>query len=236
MPPARTTAPAPSRMRAAALGCQTRMHAAAFIRLAVVRAAALIRPTRVRAAALGRLARIAPVAPAWLALALPLLALPLLAAAHGPELELPSFDHLQQKAISSVNISIGSFMLGLAGNLVDDHDKEAAELKKTLLGLKSVQVRSFQFNSDNVYSQSDVESVRSQLSGPGWNRLVQVRDRNKNEAVDVYLAMDNHTVTGVAIIVSDPRKFTILNVVGSVDLDQIAKLRQTFEPKDTQTP
>lgn len=192
MPPARTTAPAPTRMRA--------------------------------------------VAPAWLALALPLLALPLLAAAQGPQLELPSFDNLQQKAISSVNLSIGSFMLSLAGNLVDDRDKEAAELKKTLLGLKSVQVRSFQFNSDNVYSQSEVEAVRSQLSGPGWNRLVQVRDRNKNEAVDVYLAMDNHTVTGVAIIVSDPRKFTILNVVGSVDLDQIAKLRRTFEPKDTQTP
>ena len=169
-------------------------------------------------------------APARLALALPPLLLPLLATAQGPELKLPSFDNLQQKAAASVNVTIGSFLLGLVGNLADEHDKEAAELKKTLLGLKSVQVRSFQFNSDYAYSQSDVESVRSQLSGPGWNRLVQTRDRNKNEAVDVYLSMDNHTVKGVAIIVSDPRKFTIVNVVGSVDLDQIAKLRQTFEP------
>jgi hypothetical protein len=223
MPPTRMTALAPTRLPVAVL-----MRA----------------PARTHARnPFAALARTAPFAPAWLGLALPLLMLPLLASAQGPQLELPTFDNLQQKAISSVNLSIGSFMLGLAGNLVDDHDKEAAELKKTLLGLKSVQVRSFQFNSDNVYSQSDVEAVRSQLSGPGWNRLVQVRDRNKNEAVDVYLAMDNHTVTGVAIIVSDPRKFTILNVVGSVDLDQIAKLRQTFEPgrpigqpKDTQTP
>ena len=168
-------------------------------------------------------------APAHLALALPLLLLPLLAAAQGPELKLPSFDNLQQKAVASVNVTIGSFLLGLVGNLADNHDQEAAQLKQTLLGLKSVQVRSFQFNSDYAYSQSDVESVRSQLSGPGWNRLVQTRDRNKNEAVDVYLSMDNHTVKGVAIIVSDPRKFTIVNVVGAVDLDQIAKLRQTFE-------
>jgi hypothetical protein len=148
-------------------------------------------------------------APAWLALALPLLA-----CAQGPELKLPSFDNLQQKAVSSANISLGSFMLSLAGNP----------------GLKSVQVRSFEFNSDYVYSKADVEAVRAQLTAPGWSRLVQTRDRDKNEAVDVYLAMDNHTVTGVAIIVSDPRKFTIVNVVGAVDLDQINKLRQTFEP------
>ena len=164
-------------------------------------------------------------APAWLALALPLLA-----CAQGPELKLPSFDNLQQKALTSVNVSIGSFMLGMAGHLLDDDDAQTLELKKTLAGLKSVQVRSFEFNSDNAYSQSDVDSVRAQLSAPGWSRLVQTRDRDKNEAVDVYLAMDDHTVTGLAIIVSDPRKFTIVNVVGAVDLNQISKLRQTFEP------
>jgi hypothetical protein len=165
-------------------------------------------------------------APAWLAL----LALPLLARAQGPELKLPTFDNLQQKALTSVNVSIGSFMLGMAGHLLEDDDAQTRELKKTLAGLKSVQVRSFEFNSDNAYSQSDVDSVRAQLSAPGWSRLVQTRDRDKNEAVDVYLAMDDHTVTGIAIIVSDPRKFTIVNVVGAVDLNQITKLRQTFEP------
>ena len=187
-------------------------------------------PARRPLTALARQARIAPIAPPWLALALPLLMLPVLARAEGPELELPSFDSLQQKAVSSVNVTLGSFMLGLAGNLVEVQNKEAAELKKTLLGLKSVQVRSYRFNTDFVYSKSDVDAVRSQLTGPGWNRLVQTRDRNKNEAVDVYLAMDNHTITGVAIIVSDPREFTIVNVVGTVDVEQINKLRQTFEP------
>ena len=163
-------------------------------------------------------ARTTALAPDWLALALPLLMLPVLARAEGPQLELPSFENLQQKAVSSVNVTLGSFMLGLAG------------LEKTLLGLKSVQVRSYRFNTDFVYSKADVDAVRSQLTGPGWNRLVQTRDRNKDEAVDVYLAMDNHTIKGVAIIVSDPREFTIVNVVGTVDVEQINKLRQTFEP------
>ena len=156
------------------------------------------------------------------------LTLPLLASAQPAELKIPSFDDLQHKAIDSVNITIDSTILGLAGHFMDASDPETSQLKQTLSGLKSVQVRSFRFNSDFAYSKSDIDSVRAQLSAPGWSRLMQVRDHNKNEDVDVYLAMDNHTVTGVAIITSDQRKFTIVNVVGTVDMNQIAQLQKAF--------
>jgi hypothetical protein len=171
-----------------------------------------------------------------------ILTLPLLADAQVPELKIPSFDELQHKAIDSVNITIDSTLLGLAGHFMDDSDPNSAELKKTLAGLKSVQVRSFRFDSDFAYSKSDIDSVRAQLAGPGWSRLVQVRDHNKNEAVDVYLALDQHIIKGVAIITSDPRKFTIVNVVGTVDTSQIAQLQKAFAsdehnaPSWTQTP
>ena len=171
-----------------------------------------------------------------------ILTLPLLASAQVPALKIPSFDELQHKAIDSVNITIDSTLLGLAGHFMDDSDPNSAELKKTLSGLKSVQVRSFRFDSDFVYSKSDIDSVRAQLTGPGWSRLVQVRDHNKNEAVDVYLALDQHIIKGVAIITSDPRKFTIVNVVGTVDVNQIAQLQKAFTSDEhntyswTQTP
>ena len=156
------------------------------------------------------------------------LALPVLAAAQTAELKIPAFEDLQHKAVDSVNITLDSMILGLAGNFMNDADPNTDQLKKTLHGLKSVQIRSFRFDSDFVYSKSDIDSVRTQLAGPGWSRLVQVRDRNKNEDVDVYLAMDQHVVKGVAIITSDPRKFTIVNVVGTVDMDQIARLQKAF--------
>ena len=157
-----------------------------------------------------------------------ILTLPLLASAQIPDLKIPAFEELQHKAIDSVNITIDSTLLGLAGYFINDSEPNSAELKKTLSGLKSVQVRSFRFDSDFAYSQSDIDSVRAQLSGPGWSRLVQVRDHNKNEAVDVYLALDQHIIKGVAIISSDPRKFTIVNVVGTVDVNQIAQLQKAF--------
>jgi len=157
------------------------------------------------------------------------LALPLLAMAEGPELKLPPFEDLQQRAVDTVDVTFGPGPLSVMGLLIDDSDKDAASLRKAMAGLKSVRVRSFRFNSDFEYSKADIDAVRAQLTGPGWKQLLQTRDQEKNEAVDVYLAMNDHKITGIAIIASDPRKFTIVNAVGSLDLDQVAKLRKNFE-------
>jgi hypothetical protein len=152
--------------------------------------------------------------------------LPILAAAQSPQLNLPSFTALQQKATESVDITIGSLALGLMSALMDEHDRDSADIKKVVKGLKSVQVRNYQFDSDFAYSKADIDVVRAQLSTPGWTQLAQVHDRKKNEDVDVYVALDNHKVTGFAVIASEPRAFTIVNIVGAVDLAQVVSLQQ----------
>ena len=163
-----------------------------------------------------------------LAAALACLVLPVLAAAQDAQLKLPSFADLKDKAAKSVDITIGSSLLGFMGWMMDDHDKDSAELKKTITGLKSVQIRSYQFTSDFAYSRADVDAVRAQLSGPGWSQLIKVHDQHKNEDVDIYIALDKQTVKGLAIIAANRREFTILNIAGSVAVEQIAKLRETF--------
>lgn len=152
--------------------------------------------------------------------------LPIFAVAQSPELKLPSFAGLQQKATESVDITMGSTALGLMGALMDDHDQDSADVKKAIKALKTVQVRNYQFDSDFAYSKSDIDAVRSQLAGPVWSQLAQVHDRKKNEDVDVYVALDNHKVTGLAVIASEPREFTIVNIVGAVDLEQVASLQR----------
>jgi Domain of unknown function (DUF4252) len=158
--------------------------------------------------------------------ALACLGLPLLAGAQSPELKLPSFASLQQKATESVDITIGSLALGIMSRLIDNDDEDSADVKKALKRLKAVQIRSYQFASDFAYSTADIEAVRSQLSGPGWTPLTQVHDRKKNEDVDIYVALDAQKITGFAIISTEPREFTILNIVGAVDLKQFAKLQK----------
>ena len=164
-------------------------------------------------------------------LALATLALPLLASAAEPlgQLNLPSFTGLQSKASEVVDITLGTWPLALASKFMNADNPEDAEVKKVLSGIKSIAVRSYEFDSDFVYSKEDVDAVRKQLSTPDWTHLAQVRKRNKAQEVDVYIALTDDQAKGFAIVASEPRKFTILNIVGSIDLEQIAKLQHHMD-------
>src|SRR5690348_18157454 len=112
-------------------------------------------------------------APGWLA-GIACLALPILANAQSPQLTLPSFESLRLRATESVDLTLGALPLHLAAWLMDDHDQDSAEVKKTVKAVKSLQIRSYKFDSDVAYPQAVIDAVRSQLSRPGWTRLVQV--------------------------------------------------------------
>src|SRR4051812_30233400 len=93
-------------------------------------------------------------------LALATLALPLLASAAEPigQLHLPSFSGLQSKASEVVDITLSSFPLALASKFMNSDNPEDAEIKKVIAGIKSIAIRSYEFDSDFVYSKDDVEA------------------------------------------------------------------------------
>jgi hypothetical protein len=123
-----------------------------------------------------------------------------------------------------VNISLNPWLLRTVAAFMDDSDADEAATRKLLAGIKSVEVRSYEFAGDFAYSAADVDAVRQQLSAPGWSRLVQVHDTKKNEDVDIYLLIENGRTEGFALIASEPRQFTILNIVGSFNLEDLPAL------------
>jgi hypothetical protein len=149
-----------------------------------------------------------------------------------PELKIPDFSHLRQKAVDSVDMTLDGFLLRIARKFAkadaNNDDPEAAAAASFLEGIKSVRVRNFTFDEDGAYSKADVDSVRKQLSSPGWSALVQVHRNDPQEDVDVYVNMDGDQVKGLAVIASEPREFTIVNIVGSVDVDKIGRLEGQF--------
>ena len=140
-------------------------------------------------------------------IALACLLLPRLGAAQDAKLKLPEFRSLAGKATESVNISLSPWLLHMAGSFIDDKDE----------------VRSYQFASDNAYSAADIDSVRSQLVG--WSQIMQVHHREKSEDVDMYVLIENNVTKGFALIASQPREFTIINIVGSISIDDLPKLQ-----------
>ena len=164
--------------------------------------------------------------------ALACLLLPGWGAAHDATLILPDFSPLAGKATESVNVSLNPWLLRIAAACMDDNDPDGAATKKLLSGIKSIEVRNYTFATDFAYSASDIDAVRRQLAGPGWSQLVQVHDAKKNENVDIYLSIENNQTRGFALIASEPRQFTIINIVGSISVDDLPRLeRQLHLPK-----
>jgi hypothetical protein len=158
---------------------------------------------------------------------LSLLGSPAVAAPPG-SLKLPEFDSLTDKAIDSVSINLDTSLLGMAAGFLDEHKPEDAAVKELIAGLKGIYVKSYTFDKDFAYPETDVDSVRKQLAAPGWQQLVKVRSGKEHAKVDIYVCVDQGRANGLAIISSEPREFTIVNIVGSIDLQKLHQLEGRF--------
>jgi hypothetical protein len=145
--------------------------------------------------------------------------------AASPELELPDFQELRGKAVDSVDITLDGFLMRIARKFARNSDDQDLQL---LSDIKSLRVRNFTFDSDGAYSRSDVESVRRQLRAPGWSQIVSAHKRADEEDVDVYLCADGDKILGLAVVASEPRSFTVVNIIGSIDVDKLARLEGQF--------
>ena len=152
----------------------------------------------------------------------------LASAAPNPKLAMPEFSGLAQKASESVTITLDPTLLSMAGRFLDGNDPQDAATKEIIKGLRGIYVRSYTFDQDAEYAQSDIDAVRSQLSAPGWNRLVQTHSRKTHANVDIYIMIDHDQAVGLALIASEPRQFTIVNIIGAIDLDKLHKLEGQF--------
>jgi hypothetical protein len=144
------------------------------------------------------------------------------------QLKLPNFDSLADKASESVTITLDPALLGLAARFLDPQDPNDAAAREAIAGIKGIYVRSYKFEVDFAYPKADVDMVRKQLSAPGWQRLVEVRNSKEQQQVDIYMLVEQERANGLAIIASKPREFTIVNIVGSVDMRKLHELEGRF--------
>ena len=142
-------------------------------------------------------------------------------------LELSSLDHLAAKASQSVDVNIDERLMRLAAKAFSDKDADEREIKKLLVGVKGIYVKSFEFDSDGQFTAADVEAIRVQVRGPGWTRLVNVTSKKEGN-VEVYLLMVGEDIGGLAVLSSEDRELTVVNIVGPVDLEKLAKLEGQF--------
>jgi len=154
---------------------------------------------------------------------LAVLAPALVAKAQDSRIQMGSLDHLAVKASQTVDVNIDERLMRMAARVFSDKKEDEREVKQLIANLKGIYVRSFEFETDGQFAAADVEAIRTQLRGPGWTRLVNVTSK-KEGMLEVYLLFNAEQIGGLAVLHTDDRELTVVNIVGPVDLDKLAKL------------
>jgi hypothetical protein len=136
------------------------------------------------------------------------------------------FPDLADRATEVVDVTLDASMLKMAAKFLSGTDADERNVREMIGGLEGIYVRSYEFAKEGEYDHSLIDKVKSQL-GPSWKPLVTVRSKSK-ENVSIMADMHGEKVTGLIIIATEPREFTIVNINGPIDIDRLASLSGQF--------
>jgi Domain of unknown function (DUF4252) len=134
---------------------------------------------------------------------------------------------LGARASEKVDVTLDGNMLQLAAKFLSDGKSDEAQVKKLIAGLKSIYVRSFEFEKEGEYNPADVEAVRTQFRAPAWSRIVSTQGKTENSEVFVRTDKDGK-LGGLAVIAVEPKEVTIVSIAGAIDPEQLGALSGKF--------
>jgi hypothetical protein len=145
--------------------------------------------------------------------------------AAGGRLRLDSLERLAPKATETVNVELDGFLIKFAGSILSNEDADERAVKELISGLKGVYIRSYEFKSGGEFSEGDIAGIREQLRAPGWSRIIGVKSLGVEfDDAEVYVATSGGRVEGLALLDIEPMEVTVINIVGTLDLDKLKKL------------
>jgi hypothetical protein len=151
--------------------------------------------------------------------------------AQNPRIQTANLDYLAAKASQTVDVNIDERVMQLTARFLSSKDPDEASVKELVNGLKGIYVKSFEFDKEDEYSQADLESIRSQLRNAAWNKIVNVSSKREG-SVEVYLMSTGSLISGLAVLATDPKEITVVNIIGPVDLEKLTKLEGQFGVPD----
>jgi len=132
------------------------------------------------------------------------------------------WDKLAAKATEKVDLNLEGPMLEMASKFLSNDKEDEAAVKKLVQGLKGVYVKTFEFDKEGQFSESDLNDIRTQLRGPGWSTMMDMRDHG--ESVSIYLRSDGKQTLGMAVLAAEPRELTFVQIDGPIDPSTLGSL------------
>lgn len=156
-----------------------------------------------------------------------LLALPMVLRAQDIKLP-PDVEKLSAKAKETVEVNMDGPMLRWASKFLSAEDPDEQKAAKLVANLKGIYVHSFEFDKEGAYSAAEVEALREQFRSPVWSRVVGVRSEHDGDNVDIFFRLEDERMAGIVIIAAEAKELTLVDIVGPIEVDQLADLGGQF--------
>ena len=144
------------------------------------------------------------------------------------KLQLDQLDVLANRAIETVDVKLDEHLMATTAKFFSGKEADDAEIRDLIKNVKGIYVKSFTFEKENEYSVAEVNSVMSQLRGGGWDKIVAVTSKKDGDNVEVYLMSVGDQIAGLAVVSIEAKEFTVVNIVGPINLEKLTQLEGSF--------
>jgi hypothetical protein len=135
-------------------------------------------------------------------------------------------DRLAAQASNKVDLSLSGPLLQFAAKFLDDKDPDEGKVRKLIVGLDGIYVKCYSFKTPNTWTDADLETIRRHLRAPEWSRIINFS--GDDGSGEIYVRSVDKKPTGVAILATEPKQLTIVNIAGSIDLASLSELGGHF--------
>ncbi|HKQ09027.1 MAG TPA: DUF4252 domain-containing protein [Blastocatellia bacterium] len=150
------------------------------------------------------------------------------AGAQDARIQMSQLDRFNDMADKIISIDVGESLINLAKSALNPkRSVNEAKIIDILTGLKGVYVKRFEFDKDGAYTAADVDYIRSQFNGPGWEHIANVRSKREGN-YDVVMMYEGSIIKGLGVLAAEPRALTVVNVIGAIDLAKLRDLEGNF--------
>jgi hypothetical protein len=125
-----------------------------------------------------------------------------------------------------VEVNVSSNVISLISRLAKDNEPE---IKDVIAGLQQVRVNVVGLDDGNRDQMKErVKSVRGQLDGQGWERVVTAQEKDEDVAIFIK-TKGSESVQGIVVtVISGDKEAVLVNVVGDIQPDKLALIGQKF--------
>jgi len=148
--------------------------------------------------------------------------------AQSARLQIDQLDSLANKASETVDVKLDEHLMQLTAKFFVSKDPDDAEIRDLIKGVKGIYVKSFTFEKEGEYSPAEIDSVMSQLRGGAWSKIIGVTSKKDGDNVEVYLNTAGEQINGLAVLSIEPKEFTVVNIVGPINLEKLVQLEGQF--------